>query len=245
MKEEFTNVQNNLPKQSFADDISCFIVFGSNVVNNNTGRIPDDIDVCVVVKNRQADLDGITKYIFSSFKKPDFRIYFQDEIDSNLNFVDVGIGVFAMEYFAAGLTLYGENIFVEKLETVDKEKLKEAYLNKIFEYILRIRVNYFSPNFTPEQKKRHIDKYVLRLSIDILLYREHIVYSDLKTLTKNEIFDLCRQHGIINKYREIDFENIEDIYDLFNEINIGVVKFHSEDKENSKESNREAKLGFH
>lgn len=235
MKEDFLNIQNDLPNQLFAKDLSCFIVFGSNVVNNNTGRIPDDVDVCVVVKNREADLEGITKYIFSSFKKPDFRIYFKDEIDSNLNFVDVGIGVFAMEYFATGLTLYGENIFVEKLETLDKEKLKESYLNKIFEYILRIRVNYLSPNFTEDEKHRHIDKYVLRLSIDILLYRGHIVYSELKTLSKNEIFDLCREHGIINKYRELNFEDSEEMYNLFNEINMNVIKFHTEDKEKDKE----------
>lgn len=233
--DKFKEIQKDLPSQDFVKDIRTFIVFGSNVVNNNTGQIPDDIDICVVVKNRTADMDKITQYIFSKFPKPDFRIYVEDELESNLNFVDVGNGLFAMEYFANGLSLYGENIFIEKLQNVDREKLAQSYLNKIFEYILRIRTAYLSPNLTPEHKKWHLNKYVLRLSIDILLYRKHVSYADLKELNKDQIFDLCRKHGIIKEDREIEYGNTESMYDVFTEINRNVVEFHTENKEATKE----------
>ena len=111
------------------------------------GKVSDDVDICIVVNNRKADLHQISEFIFTNFKKPDFRIYFQDEIDSNLQFMDIGVGVFAMEYFANGVALFGENIFIKKLSKINKFKLKESYLNKIFEYVIRIRVAYISKKF--------------------------------------------------------------------------------------------------
>ncbi|MBI3633306.1 MAG: NUDIX hydrolase [Candidatus Vogelbacteria bacterium] len=227
LHRDFQAVKKDLPSQSFAKDLTCFIVFGSSVVNNNMGKVPDDVDVCVVVKNRDADLHKISEYIFSSFKKPDFRIYFQDEVDSDLQFVDVGIGVFAMEYFANGVALYGKNIFVDKLKTVSKTKLKESYLNKIFEYILRIRVAYVAKTSTHEYKMWHIHKYVIRLSIDILLYNGFIDYGDLKDLTKYEIINLCKKYAMVSDNTEVDFENLVSMYELFEEISLYVVKSHA------------------
>ncbi len=206
MREEFIKVKNDLPNQSFAKDLVCFICFGSSVVNNNMGKIPDDIDVCVVVNSRLADLHEVSEFIFKNFKKPDFRIYFQDEIDSRLSFMDKGVGVFAMEYFANGTSLYGENIFSRKSKELSRKKLKESYLNKIFEYIIRIREVHISKNSTEEYKMWHIHKYVIRLSIDILLYEGIIKYGDLKHLTKFEIIKYCKKNGIIQDETKVDFE---------------------------------------
>lgn len=227
MDADFENVKLKLPDQPFSKDIVCFIVFGSSVTNHTMGMIPDDVDVCVVAKNRNADLLQISDFIFSSFKKPDFRIYFQDEINSNLPFMDVGIGVFAMEYFASGISLFGENIFIEKLSKISKSKLRESYLNKIFEYIIRIRVAYISKNFTHEYKMWHLRKYIIRLLIDILLYNGHIIYTDLKRLSKYDIIDLCKKYRILKKESVIDFENLENMWALFQEINLYVVGYHT------------------
>jgi len=227
LNKDFENARKDLSIQSFAKDLVCFIVFGSSVVNANTGKVPDDVDICIVANNRKADLHQISEFIFTYFKNPDFRIYFQDEIDSDLQFMDVGVGVFSMEYFADGIVLFGRNIFIEKLPKIDKTKLKESYLNKIFEYILRIRVVYISKNSTYEYKMWHIHKYVIRLSIDILLYNGSIAYSDLKKITKYEIFNLCKDYGILKKETIIDFDNLENMYKLFQEINLYVVDSHS------------------
>lgn len=225
--KDFESVKKNLPIQPFAKDLVCFVVFGSSVVNNNMGKVPDDVDICVVANNRETDLRQISQFIFASFKNPDFRIYFKDEIDSNLQFVDIGIGVFAMEYFANGIALFGENIFIKKLSTISKSKLKESYLNKIFEYIIRIRVAYITKTSTYAYKMWHIHKYVIRLLIDILLYNGYIVYNDLKKLTKYEIIDLCKKYRIIKKDTAIDFDNLEKMYELFQEINLYVVNAHT------------------
>lgn len=227
MNADFENVKLKLPDQSFAKDIVCFIVFGSSVTNHTMGMAPDDVDVCVVVKNRDADLFQISDFTFSSFKKPDFRIYFQDEIDSNLPFMDVGIGVFAMEYFANGISLFGENIFIKKSSKIGRAKLRESYLNKIFEYIIRIRVAYISKNLTYEYKMWHLRKYIIRLSIDILLYNGHIRYNDLKKLSKHDIVALCKKYRIVKKESIVDFENLENMWALFQEINLYVVQRHS------------------
>lgn len=225
--KDFDGVKNNLLNQSFSKDLTCFIVFGSSVVNHNMGKVPDDVDICIVVNNRGADLHQISEFIFTSFKKPDFRIYFQDEIDSNLQFMDIGVGVFAMEYFANGTVLFGENIFIKKLSEVSRSKLKESYLNKIFEYILRIRVVYISKNINYEYKMWHIHKYVMRLLIDILLYHDYITYNNLKKLTKHKIIDLCRTRKIIKKDAIANFDDLEKMYELFQEINLYVVNVHA------------------
>lgn len=141
--------------------------------------------------------------------------------------MDVGVGAFAMEYFANGISLFGENIFIEELSKVGKAKLKESYLNKIFEYIIRIRVAYISKKTTYEYKMWHLYKYTIRLSIDILLYEEYIVYGDLKKLTKFEILSLCKKHDIISNNTKVDFENLENMYELFQEINLYVVRYHT------------------
>ena len=73
----------------------------------------------------------------------------------------------------------------------------------------------------------HIYKYVIRLSIDILLYNGYITYSNLKNLTKNEIVNLCKEYGIIKKDTIIDFNSLEKMYELFQEINLYVVNSHT------------------
>ena len=227
MSKDFENVIKDLQIQPFTKDLVCFIVFGSSVVNHNMGKTPDDVDVCVVMSNREANLHQVSEFIFGSFEKPDFRIYFQDEIESNLQFMDKGVGVFAIEYFANGVTLFGQNIFINKLPTIDKAKLKESYLNKIFEYIIRIRGVYVSRNLTHEYKIWHIHKYVIRLAIDILLYNDYISYGHLRNLTKYDIIDLCKRYGIIKKDTNVDFDNLVKMYELFKEINLYIVNFHT------------------
>lgn len=226
MNKDFKVVAEEMSFQSFANCLICFIVFGSSVANHNMGKTPDDVDICVVVNDRNVNLQQISDYIFDSFEKPDFRIYFQDEIDSNLLFMDKGVGMCALEYFAGGIALYGENIFIKKLSTVSRKRLKEAYLNKIFEYIIRIREVYISRAYSYDYKIWHTFKYVIRLSIDILLYERHIVYGDLKKLSKYDIIKLCKKYGIIKEDTEIDFSNLEKLYKLYQEINLYIVNYH-------------------
>ncbi len=227
MNATFERVEGELPNQPFAKDVVSFIVFGSSVFNANRSRKPDDVDVCVVVRDRTTDLKPVADYIFTVFEKPDFRIYFLDEVNSDLHFMDKGVGVFALEYFSHGRCLYGENIFIDKLKTAEKQRLKDSYLHKIFEYIIRIREAQIAKTSTPEYKSWHINKYIIRLLIDILLYNSYVTYADMKKMSPQEVVDMCKQHNIIRQDAEANFDDSEKMYGLFQEINNYVVAAHS------------------
>ncbi|MEK7129113.1 MAG: hypothetical protein AAB858_02060 [Patescibacteria group bacterium] len=77
MNKDFEGVKKDLPTQSFAKDLVCFIVFGSSVVNANMGKVSDDVDICIVVNNRKADLHQISEFIFTNFKNPILEYIFK------------------------------------------------------------------------------------------------------------------------------------------------------------------------
>lgn len=223
MNEDFNTVKELLPKQPFAKDMVCFIVFGSSVANNNMGNIPQDVDVCVVVQNRTSDLQSLTDFIFKCFSGPDYRIYFLDEIKSDLPFMDKGVGAFSMEYFANGICLYGTNIFTESLKKISRYKLKESYLNKIFEYVIRIRETRYSLAYDGKYRFWHINKYIIRLIIDILLYEDAIIYGDLKQYSKYDLIKKAKDNNIISHNTEVNFNSSNSLYALYDEINIYLI----------------------
>lgn len=226
MNTDFETVKSLLPKQSFVKDLECFVVFGSSVVNSTMGNAPQDVDVCVVTHNRDADLQSITEFIFKCFPGPDYRIYFLDELKSKLPFMDKGVGIFALEYFANGISLYGENIFIDLLQKADKRKLKESYLNKIFEYVIRIREVKHSLAYDGKYKLWHIHKYSIRLLIDILLYKDILEYCELKNKTKFDLVELAKDSGIIPKDINVNFDSSNSLYQLFDKINLYLVETH-------------------
>lgn len=226
MNTDFETVKGLLPKQSFIKDLECFVVFGSSVVNSTMGNTPQDVDVCVVVRNRDADLQSITEFIFKCFPGPDYRIYFLDELKSNLPFMDKGVGIFALEYFANGISLYGENMFINLLQKADKRKLKESYLNKIFEYVIRIREVKHSLAYDGKYKLWHIHKYSVRLLIDILLYKDILEYYELKNRTKFDLVELAKDSGIIPGDISVNFDSSNSLYQLFDKINLYLVETH-------------------
>lgn len=232
MNADFDTVKNLLHTQHFITDVLCFIVFGSSVVNSNTGTAPQDVDVCIVVRNREADLQSITEFVFKCFPGPDYRIYFLDELESNLPFMDKGVGVFALEYFADGISLYGENIFRNLLKNIDKNKLKESYLNKIFEYVIRIREVKHSLAYDGKYKLWHIHKYIIRLIIDMLLYNEVFSYAELKNKTKLDLLELARKNNFFPTELEVNFDSSNSLYKLYDYINLYLVRSTTINKSN-------------
>ena len=216
-----------LLNQKFLKDIDCFILYGSSIKNVNFNNAPDDTDICIVINNRNIDLELLSEFIFDNFLNPDFRVYFRDEVDSNLDFVEIGVGMFSVEYFANGFSLYGENIFKDKLSKIDKEKYIESHLNKIFEYFLRIRHEYMSKSNTYEYKRRYIHKYVIRLLRSILLSSGYVTYTQLQNNSKEQIIDLSKKAGIIKNDFKVNFDSTKELYNLFKEINEYIVQKYS------------------
>lgn len=228
MNMDFETVRRLLPEQPFAKDITSFIVFGSSVVNSTMGSEPQDVDVCVVVQERSADLQSITEFVFKCFPGPDYRIYFLDELKSSLPFMDKGVGVFAMEYFADGISLFGKNIFVDLLKNIEPRKLRESYLNKVFEYVIRIREVKHSLAYDGKYKMWHIQKYLVRLVIDVLLHDGILTYADLKNKTKYDLMNLIAKSGLLKSSDHINFDSSNSLYAAFDEINMNLVKRYSE-----------------
>jgi hypothetical protein len=187
------------------------------------GNAPQDVDICVVVNNREADLQSITEFVFKCFPGPDYRIYVLDEIESELPFMDKGVGLFAMEYFANGISLFGKNIFIDALKKVDAYKLKDSYLDKVFEYIIRIREVRFSLAYDGKYRFWHIHKYIIRLIIDILLFEDAIQYRDLHSKSKYELISIAKENGIIPQQIEVNFDSSNSLYLLYDQINLYLV----------------------
>ena len=223
----FGAIRSKLLNQKFIKDIECFVLYGSSVKNINFDSKPDDTDICIVVNNRGMDLELLSEFIFDNFENPDFRVYFKDEVNSNLDFVEIGVGIFSLEYFANGFSFYGKNIFKDKMSKVEKSKYIESHLNKIFEYFLRIRREYMSKKNTYEYKRRYVSKYVIRLLRSILLSSDYTTYMQLQNLTKEQIVDFSKEARIIRNDFKVNFDSTKELYNLFEEINEYVVKKYS------------------
>jgi len=220
MTLQLEQIRKDLIDMPFINDLVCFVIFGSSVYFSKTAN---DTDLCIVVKDRKTDLKPIATFIYKNFSNPDFTIYFEDEVNSYLPFRDIGTGIFALEYLSNGIFLYGDNIFSEKLKQIDATKYKDTILEKIFDYILRLRIVYFSQNKDTKYKIEYFKKYLLRLIISILLYLEYKSYLELSKMSNIEIIYFCIEKNIILKNTKPDFENLEKMFDLFQEINIFII----------------------
>lgn len=200
--------------QSFCPYLECFIIFGSYVYS---GSDPKDVDICVVLNNRNANVQSITGYIYSRFENPDITLYFKDELLSGIPFTDIGNGIFAIEYLSYGVAVYGDNFFKELFQKINKEKYKESLLQKAFEYVLRLRVVYYS-NKSEEEKKNYFYKYVFRLSKSLLLFLGED-YFHLMKLSNGEIVELLDNRNIIKTKKE-GYGDLQSLFFLYEELNM-------------------------
>lgn len=209
-----SSLKEEISVQTFCQDLECFIIFGSYVYS---GSDPKDVDICVVLNNRNADIQSVTNYIYSRFENPDITLYFKDELVSRVPFTDIGNGIYAIEYLSYGVAVYGDNFFRELLKKINKEKYKESLLQKAFEYVLRLRVIYYS-NKSEEEKKNYFYKYVFRLSKSLLLFLGED-YFDLMKLSNEEIVVLLNNRNIIKTKKE-GYNDLQSLFFLFEELNM-------------------------
>lgn len=228
MNLNIEKIKENLLLTNFVDNILCFVVYGSSVNNHSYIRKSNDVDLCLVLKDRNVDLQEVSNFIYANFEKPDFTIYFQDEVESTMPFRDIGISYFCIEFFANGVLIHGKNIFKEKLLKLSKEKYKFGHIEKIFEYILRIRRGYYSKDFSSkEEKSNFLNKYTTRLLRGVLLYYEYCTYLELENMQQNKIYILVKKCKIINNKNDTIFSSDISMYKIFEEINLYIVKRNS------------------
>lgn len=212
-------IRNKLLSEKIVKYIECFIIYGSSVKNLNTSYVPADTDICIVLNDRDIDLELLSEFLYNNFEKPDFTIYFRDEIDSSLPFTDKGAGVFSLEYFSHGFSIYGQNIFRDKLLTLDRSIYIESHLSKILEYILRIRNEYISKESSYQAKKRFINKYIIRILRSIFLSSGIANYEELHDLSKEQLIQLSIKENIIPQNTVANFDSVKEMFVLFESIN--------------------------
>jgi hypothetical protein len=228
MNLNIKKVKENLLLTNFANNILCFVVYGSSVNNQSYVRKSNDVDLCLVLKDRNVNLEEVSNFIYSNFEKPDFTIYFQDEVESTMPFRDTGISYFCIEFFANGVLIHGENIFKEKLLKLDREKYKFGHIEKIFEYTLRIRRGYYSKTFSSkEERNGFLNKYITRLLRSVLLYYDYSTYLELENMQQNEIYMHAKKCNIISDKVGPIFSSDISLYQVFEEINLYVIKRNS------------------
>jgi Nucleotidyltransferase domain len=204
--------------QRFKSNLVCVIVFGSSIQNKFT---PNDIDLCIVFKERLKDeLVEVGKFIKKNFHNPDLTIYYLDELKSNLPFRDIGNGVFALDYLSGGMCLIGENIFTALLKNVNIEKYKESLLEKMFDYILRLRSVYCSSK-SNKYKKDYFKKYLHRIIIDILLYNG-FCYNSLSQLSREEAFQLATSKMILTPTKK-NINSLGALFAIYEELNVFLI----------------------
>ena len=212
-------IRRKLLSEKIVKYIECFIIYGSSVKNLNTSYAPADTDICIVLNDRDIDLELLSEFLYNNFEKPDFTIYFRDEIDSGLPFTDKGAGVFSLEYFSHGFSIYGQNIFKEKLLALDKNAYIESHLSKILEYILRIRNEYISKESSYQAKKRFINKYIIRILRSIFLSSGIANYEELQDLSREQLIEISIKKNIIPQNTVVNFDSLKEMFVLFENIN--------------------------
>jgi len=183
--------------------------------------------MCIVLSSRGVDLKELSRFLYGNFDNPDFVIYYEDEVYSGLPFRDTGVGSFCIEFFAHGVLIWGENIFKPMLTSLDQTEYLRSHLEKIFEYILRIRRGYHSKSMSSEDKLVFLNKYIIRLLRGILLYEGHVTYLELEQLQNIEIYGFAVKLEILSDQNAVDFNDSENLYAAFDKISSYVVNKHT------------------
>jgi len=191
LKDEFEHMP-------WRDSVVCYLLFGS-LVNIPSLTLNRDVDLCFVLRSRSADVLGdVREYLHSRFVNPDVTVYYVEELDAPLPFRDIGNGLFALEYLALGTTIYGRNIFVDMLERASRVDYRRSLLEKIFDYVLRIR-RCFLVERDDAAKLAYVDKYLQRLIVDILLFREAASLASLSAMHREDVFTSGAKEGLFNQ----------------------------------------------
>ena len=227
MQINIDEIHKSLEQTSFAPKVKSFIIYGSSVNNQSHLRKSNDTDMCIVLSDRCVDLKELSRFLYGNFDNPDFVIYYEDEVYSGLPFRDTGVGSFCIEFFAHGVLVWGENIFKPMLISLDRTEYLKSHLEKIFEYILRIRSGFHSKSMSGEDKLVFLNKYIIRLLRGILLYEGHVTYLELEQLENTAIYSLAKKLEILSSQNVVDFNDSENLYAAFDEISSYVVCKHT------------------
>ncbi|MCX6756261.1 MAG: hypothetical protein NTX85_02900 [Candidatus Nomurabacteria bacterium] len=180
--------------------IKCVILFGSSLDNKK----PKDIDLAIVTSiNHFEDFLYLTKDN-SELKKYDISLIKEEEI--NKNFYFGGHGVHLVSSFKNGVTLIGENIFLDFPE-FSLIKLKKSIFERMKEYVYVLRKSYFDK----EADQKFNSRYEKMLKLSLFLLTDNYIFPNILNINILEVYKGFKKNGIF--LSEIDKKkNIENIW---------------------------------
>lgn len=200
--ESLENLKKDLEALRIETGLECFLIYGSLLKGIENAN---DLDVIVVVdtfKKTQSIFDALKKHFPDS--KLDFHVYTKDEIEGDVSFFT---REYVLEYLAKGLCLCGENVFEKKFKDINPEQYKESIFIRSVEHVQMVRKTVFSASFNEEQKLRFVRKYLLRLSINILLFNGISSHENLNSMSLVEVLETLRKNNLLEGG---DMENTEE-----------------------------------
>lgn len=210
---DFTELKGKISKiNEGRNNIICLLAYGSMLTDSKNAS---DLDIIIVVNSFNPSLDNLFKLLSEEFEKLDFHVYLQKEIEQNLSFFT---REYVLEYLAKGLCLCGENIFKDKFSEVTEIQYKRSIFIRSVEHVQMVRKVFFSGKHNDEYKLKYLKKYILRLSINILLFNKIMSHTECSKMSLPDVLGIMEKENYISrKYLNSDRipDSLEDSYNLF------------------------------
>jgi hypothetical protein len=95
---------------------------------------------------------------------------------------------------------------------VTRKQYRRSILIRSIEHVQLVRKVFFTKKYSLEYKQFFLRKYIIRLSKNILLFKNVMSYDDLSVLTNTQILSIMKSHGLI--LDEFDLSRMKTKKDL-------------------------------
>ncbi len=217
MSKEFLKLQKQISLLNNKGNFVSILIYGAMLLDSNKAK---DLDIVIVVKKVNAELSNLFN-LLEKYKNLDFNIYTYDEITNNLSYYT---REFKLEYLSKGLCIYGKNIFYDEFLKVSDYQYKQSILIRSIEHLQIVRQKYFSNLLSEEKKFLFLEKYFLRISKNILLFKGVEDHTSVNNLSPIDIFKKLVNIKMFDYLPELDnIKNSEQYFSLFSLISEALI----------------------
>lgn len=216
VRKDLLDLKRKISLLPHADNLVCFLVFGSIL---DSEKNVNDFDAIVIVKKVNSTLNELFRLLASRYKQLDVNIYAREEVLNNLSFYT---REFKLEYLVQGLCLLGENMLTDVYSRVTEYEYEQSMFIRSVERMQTVRQKCLSGSLTPQKKITYIKKYLLRISRSILILQGSEDNLSANKLQQSEINKKLVEIGILDP--SLDFKKIKTPDEYFNFFNSVISK---------------------
>ena len=146
----------------------CILSYGSQHLKEDFNYNSSDYDIHVLIKHLNSKSLNFYRDIFKHYTKVDVSLLAVEDVilADKCIFQNGTQGVYFLYVLAQAKVLAGKNFYIDILDRVDSDQVKESLQFKIKEYLWKLRRLYIA-----ESKILDLKKYLIRLQKDILMYK--------------------------------------------------------------------------